>query len=137
MEQQVDAATQHDAGLGQLGDGSMAADARAPMADARGDATSTAAVDAAALDASPVIDSGTEEQDARADAATTLDERLCALQDVCGAHQGAGCPAAPTTGVCSRQDTCYYCQGLSRQPSLALSCESGQWTGSVPQPCAR
>jgi hypothetical protein len=115
----------------------MAADARATMAGAGGDATSTAAVDAAALDASAATDSGAHAQDAQADATTTLDTHLCPLEDVCGAHQGAGCPAAPTTGVCSRQDTCYYCQGLSRQPSLALSCESGQWTGSVPQPCAR
>jgi hypothetical protein len=134
---QMDAATQRDAALGPVGDGSMAADARAPMTEVGGDATSTAAVDAAALDASNVNDSGAQDQAAQADAATTLEAHLCALEDVCGAHQGSSCPATPSAGDCSGQDTCYYCQGLSRQPSLALSCESGRWTGSVPQPCAR
>jgi hypothetical protein len=133
----MDAATQGDAVLGHGGNGSMAAGARAAMAGAGGDATSTAAVDAGALDAGGVIDAGARDRDAQADAATTLDAHLCALEDACGAHQGASCPATPSTGDCAGQDTCYYCQGLSRQPTLALSCESGRWTGSVPQPCAR
>jgi len=70
------------------------------------------------------------------DAGAAFRYHACPLVDICGSHQGAACPAQPPRDECTGNERCFYCVGAGTRPSVAVTCEAGEWLWSVPQPCA-